>query len=55
MIITGPGYWLSTSPKLRIAGARDRAEIAISNFKSRICPFDAAAPGTTRKLLTSEY
>jgi hypothetical protein len=48
MIITGPGYWLSTFSKLRIAGAPDRAEIAISNFKPRIYPFfNAAALGRT--------
>jgi hypothetical protein len=50
MIITGPGYWLSTFPKLRIAGARDRTEIAISNFKSRIYSFfNPAALGTAPK------
>jgi hypothetical protein len=47
MIITGPGYWLSTFSKLRVAGAPDRAQIAISNFKSPIYPFfNPAALGT---------
>jgi len=50
MITTGPGYWLSTLSKLRIAGAPDRAEIAISNFKSPIYPFfNVAALGTAPK------
>jgi hypothetical protein len=50
MVITGPGHWLSTFPKLRIAAAPDRAEIAISNFKSRTYPFfDPAAPVTAHK------